>query len=476
MSDLFRLLIDGRWIATDGRATIPVLNPATGTPIGVIPKATPADIDAAAAAADLAFANWRDRPPRQRAKLLRDAAACLRAGAAHTAHALTLEEGKPLAESLAEVESAAIYTEWFAEEALRAFGSHIGSPDDSSVDYVCIAEPVGPTLILVPWNFPLAEAAVHVAPALAAGCSVILKPPEEAPGAAIAYVQSFVDAGAPPGLLNVLMGDPGEIAERLIADPRIRRVAFTGSTAVGKHLASLAGGALKRSTMELGGDAPVVIDRDSDLERAIPAIVGAKFRNAGQVCVAPNRIFVHERIHDAVAEGFVRAARALVVGDGLAPETTMGPMANARRIDAMTALLADARSRGGKILCGGERIGNRGFFWAPTVVTDAPDDAAIARTEIFGPVLSLYRFSDLDNAIQRANATPAGLAAYGFAGSDASARRLGRGLRAGMVGVNTMRIFATPTPFGGVRDSGWGRIGGREGLAECLDMKLIARG
>jgi succinate-semialdehyde dehydrogenase/glutarate-semialdehyde dehydrogenase len=470
------LLIGGNWISNEDRPQLPVINPATGSGIWSHPIASRTDVNAAAEAADIAFRDWQRQTPRHRAKLIAVAAGILRSNANEIARALTLEQGKPLAEARNEVESAAAYTEWYAQEAIRTFGTNVCSPDDTTVEYVTTFEPVGPTLILVPWNFPIAEAAVHVAPALASGCSIILKSPEEAPSAAMAYAQAFVAAGAPPGLVNVLMGDPGMIAEQLIADPRIRRVAFTGSTAVGKQLASLAGANAKRSTMELGGDAPVIIDLDADISRAVPEISAAKFRNAGQVCVAPNRIFVHEKILDVVTEGFAKVASNLVVGDGLAPDTTMGPMANARRIDAMERLLSDAKVRGAKIVCGGNRIGQVGCFWEPTVVTGAPDDSEIANTEIFGPIISLYSFSSMDEAIRRANSTKAGLAAYGYTTSQSTANRLGKSLRAGMVGINTMKIFATPTPFGGMRDSGWGKIGGREGLFECMEMKLVARG
>jgi succinate-semialdehyde dehydrogenase/glutarate-semialdehyde dehydrogenase len=470
----FALLIRGRRVTAKEREPIAVVNPATEAPIGDIPKATMADVDQAAEAAASAFERWRKTTPAERSALLLKAADLFRKHKAEIARNLTLEQGKVLAEAEVEVESTISYCEWFAGEALRAYGRVVANPGDSAMTHLIVKEPIGPCAVFTPWNFPLTEPAIHITAAIAAGCSVVLKPSEETPGTGVALARVFQEAGAPEGLVNVVTGVPAEISERLIRNPLVRKVSFTGSVAVGKQLAALAGAEMKPCTMELGGNAPFIVCDDADMERAVSDLTYAKWRNAGQVCTAPNRVFADNRVHDSLVERMTMAAKAIIVGDGLDSKSRMGPLANPRRLEALERLIADARRRGAEIVTGGERISNRGYFFAPTVIIGGGDNFELATNEIFGPVLSILRFEDLEDAIARANAVPVGLSAYAYTRSDEKARRLMRGLRSGMVGINTVRTAPFSVPFGGVRDSGYGAVGGQEGLEQFFERKAIA--
>jgi succinate-semialdehyde dehydrogenase/glutarate-semialdehyde dehydrogenase len=466
------LYIDGAWIAD--RPGEAVVNPAVGQPIAMLPHASAADLDAALAAAQRGFDHWRDVSAYDRAKIMRRAAERIRGRAEAIARILTLEEGKPLRESLVEVSYAADVIDWYAEEGRRAYGRVIPSrsPD---IRYLVLAEPVGPALAFTPWNFPALTPARKIGGALAAGCSLILKASEETPGTAVELVRAFHEAGLPPGVLNLVFGRPAEISERLIASDIPRKLSFTGSVPVGKHLMRLAADKLLRTTLELGGHSPVVVFDDVDPVAMAEAAVAGKFRNAGQVCVAPTRFYVQEAVYAPFVERFVARSRELQLGDGLDPATDMGPLASARRLEAMDRFVADARDRGAEIVTGGARRGNHGFFYEPTVITGAPDDSLVMTEEPFGPLAPITSFRDLDEVVVRANALPYGLAAYAFTASVKRATAIANGLKAGMVGVNGFGISNPETPFGGVRESGHGQEGGLEGLQAYLDTKFVAQ-
>jgi succinate-semialdehyde dehydrogenase / glutarate-semialdehyde dehydrogenase len=379
-----QLFIDGQW--RPGRGTpAPVLNPANEETIGSHAVADKADLDDAVAAALRGFAKWRNTSAFERSKVMRKAADILRERNESVARAMTLEQGKPLAESRMEAAAGADVIDWLAEEGRRAYG-RIVPGRATNVSQMVVKEPVGPVAAFSPWNFPINQAVRKISAALAAGCSIIIKGPEDTPISCAALVAAFADAGVPPGVLNLVFGDPAAISAYLIPHPAIRKISFTGSTAVGKQLASLAGLHMKRVTMELGGHAPAIVFEDADVDRAVKVLTASKFRNAGQVCVAPTRFIVHESVYPRFVDGFVTAAKSIKVGDGLEEGVTMGPVAHARRMDAMEALTADAVSHGAKVACGGERIGNRGYFFPPTVLTDVPMGARVMNEEPIGPI------------------------------------------------------------------------------------------
>ncbi len=473
MYDDIDLYIDGTWRpASDGRR-IDVMNPATGLRLAGVAHAGRADLDEALETAERGFRHWRDVPALTRSGIMRGAASLLRERCESVARLMTQEQGKPLAESRIEVNSAADTLDWFAEEGRRAYGRLI-PPRVAGVRQIVTKEPVGPVAAFTPWNFPINQAIRKVAAALAAGCSVILKAPEETPASPAAMVRCLADAGLPKGVLNLVYGDPAEISGYLIPHPVIRKISFTGSTAIGKHLAAMAGSHMKRATMELGGHAPAVVCADADLDRAASLLAAAKFRNAGQVCIAPTRFLVQDSVHDAFVDRLVAASEAIVVGDGLDASTTMGPLANGRRLDAMEALVGDAVERGATLRSGGRRIGNAGHFFAPTVLTGVPLDARAMNEEPFGPVALVTRFGTLDEAIAEANRLPYGLAAYAHARSSAAIDRLSNGIEAGMVSINHNGLGLAETPFGGVQDSGYGSEGGPEALEAYLVTKFTS--
>ncbi len=469
-----KLFVDGEWLDAQGRVTEDVINPATGEPIAALPHATAEDLDRAVAAASRAFKAWRATTAYDRAKIIRKAADILRERTNEIAPRMTLDQGKPIGEAIQEVHIAADILDWTADEGRRTYGRVIPSRVPGA-RWLVTREPVGPVAGFTPWNFPGIIPARKISAALATGCTMVIKPSEETPSTVLEIARALDDAGLPKGVLNVVHGKPSDVSEHLIAADGIRKITFTGSTAVGKQLAVLAAQAgVKRTTMELGGHAPVLIFEDADIDLAIKVMAFAKFRNAGQVCISPTRFYVHDSVHDRFVDGFAKAAAALKVGDGLDPASQMGPLANSRRVPAMERMVADAVQRGAKVETGGERGANRGYFYAPTVLSDVPQDALIMNEEPFGPVAVTARFSSFDEVIEQANRLPYGLASYAFTQSASTAAMLGDAIEAGMLGINNNAISMTETPFGGVKQSGYGSEGGSEGMDAYLVTKFIS--
>ncbi|MEP6785532.1 MAG: NAD-dependent succinate-semialdehyde dehydrogenase [Sphingomonadales bacterium] len=464
------LFVDGSWRVGEGRDLHDVVNPATGGTLAEVPSATAADLDEALAAADKGFKLWRATDVDARSAILRKAAALMRERADSIGRTMTLEQGKPLAEARAEVVGGASMFDWYAEEAKRNYGRVLVRP--AGQRSIVIKQPAGPVAAFSPWNFPVYLMAKKLAPALAAGCSVIAKPPEETPGCTTAVMQCLIDAGLPAGVCQMVFGTPDTISRHLIASPVIRKVSFTGSVPVGRHLMKLASDGLKRVTMELGGHAPVLIFDDCDLEKTLDMVVPQKFRNAGQVCVSPTRFYVQSGIYDAFLDGFAKRTANVKTGSGLDTSTKMGPLANVRRPDAIGALVDDAKAKGARVLAGGER-GDGGFFFQPTLLADVPDAADIMSNEPFGPVAVTARFENFDDAIEKANRLPFGLAAFAFTENGRRANMLGDAIESGMVGINTFAISSADAPFGGVKDSGFGSEGGSEGLESYLVVKAV---
>jgi succinate-semialdehyde dehydrogenase / glutarate-semialdehyde dehydrogenase len=468
------LFINGEWTAgTSGRSEA-IVNPATGATLARLAHAGPAELDAALHAADKGFKVWRKVSAFERAKLLRKAGEIIRSRADAIAELMTQEQGKPLAEARMETLAAGDIMDWFAEEARRTYGRIVPARADGVVQLV-VKEPVGPVAAFTPWNFPINQAVRKVSAALAAGCSVILKGPEETPASCAALVQAYVDAGLPAGVLNLVFGVPAEISAYLIPSPIIRKITFTGSTPVGKQLAALAGQHMKRITMELGGHAPAIVFGDADVEAAIKQLAASKFRNAGQVCIAPTRFLVHESVCERFTEGFVAAARALKVGDGMAAATRMGPLANGRRVEAMQRLVDDAVGQGAKLLTGGKRIGSAGNFFEPTVLGNVPTGARIMNEEPFGPVAPIVSFASFDEVVAEANRLPFGLAAYAYTRSSKTMQAIGAALESGMVTINHVGFALPELPFGGIKDSGYGSEGGSEAIESYLNTKLVTQ-
>jgi succinate-semialdehyde dehydrogenase/glutarate-semialdehyde dehydrogenase len=468
------LHIDGAWVKGAGGKSEPVLNPATGDSIGDVPHADKADLDRALAAAEKGFKAWRKVSAYDRYKLMRKAADIFRSRIDEIAAVLTLEQGKPLAEAKGEAMAGADVIDWFAEEARRAYGRVIPARGEG-IYQIVVKEPVGPVAAFTPWNFPINQAVRKISAAVATGCSVIIKGPEETPASCAALVQAYLDAGLPAGVINLVFGVPAEISEYLIPHPTIRKISFTGSTVVGKHLASLAGAHMKRVTMELGGHAPAIVFDDADVDVAVKLLSANKFRNAGQVCVSPTRFLVQEKVYEPFVEKFVKAAKAIKVGDGLDKETRMGPLANARRIEAMERFITDAKAKGAKVETGGNRIGNKGFFFEPTVLTDVPKDAKIMNEEPFGPVAPITPFKDFDSVVSEANRLPYGLAAYAYTRSAKTAAAIGAAVETGMISINHHGLALPEVPFGGVKDSGYGSEGGSEAIEGYLVTKFITQ-
>ena len=469
-----RLFIRGAWRDATGGRTLPVHNPATGQPIGRVAHAEIADLDAAVQAARQGFEVWRDTPPAERSRVMRGAAALLRERAADIAAVLTQEQGKPLAEASTEVKAAADIIDWFAEEGLRLYGRVVPSRANAAVRQLVLKDPVGPVAAFTPWNFPVNQVVRKLGAALATGCSMIVKAAEETPASPAALVQAFADAGLPAGVLGLVYGDPAQISAHLIAHPLIRKVTFTGSTAVGKQLAALAGSHMKRVTMELGGHAPVIVADDADLEQAAKVISAAKFRNAGQVCISPTRFLVQRGVAKDFARALAGHAQRLQVGDGLQQGTQMGPLANARRIGAMEQFTQDALQRGAVLLAGGGRMGESGNFWEPTVLEEVPREARVFNEEPFGPLAAIASFETLDEAIAEANRLAYGLAGYAFTSSLRNADLLTRRIEVGMLWINMPATPWPELPFGGVKDSGYGSEGGPEALDAYVNLRSVA--
>lgn len=473
MPDMARLFIAGEWTeGSDGRDA-DVVDPATGTPFGKVAFASKLDMDRAIEAAAGAFPAWSARSAYERSGILRKAGQLLRDRADAIAPLLMREQGKPLAEAKGEVVGSADHIDWAAEEGRRLYGRVI-PPRAANVSQIAHKVPLGPVAGFSPWNFPVSQAVRKIAGALGAGCTIIIKCPEETPFSCIELVRCFEDAGVPVGAVNLLFGVPSEISEYLIPSDKIRMVSFTGSVPVGKLLGEIAARHVKRCTLELGGHSPFVVCEDANLDDAIKLAVTLKYRNAGQVCAAPSRFFVHESKYEKFVGGFVEASKALTVGAGSDTASQMGPLANNRRLDAMQDFVADALDRGATLRTGGRRIGNQGFFFEPTVLTDVPDDARLMTEEPFGPIAPIAPFSDLGTAIAKANSLPFALAAFAFAQSQETVERLGAELEAGMVSINHFGIAAPETPFGGMKDSGYGSEGGIEGMDAFLTTKFIS--
>jgi succinate-semialdehyde dehydrogenase/glutarate-semialdehyde dehydrogenase len=469
-----QLFINGQWQQSVEGRTMPVVNPATGKEIGRVAHAGRPDLDRALEAAQKGFEVWRDMVPAERSKIMRKAAAFMRERAAEIALLLTQEQGKPLVEAKGEAMAAADIIEWFAEEGFRVYGRVVPSRASLAIRQMVLKDPVGPVAAFTPWNFPINQVVRKVGAALAAGCSILVKAPEETPAAPAALVKAFADAGLPPGVLGLVYGNPAEISSYLIPHPIIRKVTFTGSIPVGKQLAALAGQHMKRATMELGGHAPVIVCEDADIALAVKTAGAAKFRNAGQVCISPTRFLVHKSVVNDFAQALADQAKGLKVGDGLTDGTQMGPLANSRRIEAMSAFTEDAVKKGAKLLAGGQRIGSAGNFWQPTIFADVPREAKIFNDEPFGPMAAIRPFDTLEDALAEANRLPYGLAGYGFTRSLKNADLLARRLEVGMVWINMPAMPSAEMPFGGVKDSGYGSEGGPEAIEAYVNARAIA--
>ncbi|ANB75606.1 NAD-dependent succinate-semialdehyde dehydrogenase [Paraburkholderia phytofirmans OLGA172] len=474
MYEKLSLYIDGEFIDGGPRSSQNVLNPSTLETIAHLPHADEVDLDRAIAAAHRAFESWRQTSAMDRATILRNVGARIRDEVDVIARNITLDQGKPLAEAKAEVLACADHVDWHAEECRRIYGRVIPARH-SSIRQIVVHEPVGVCAAFTPWNFPFNQAIRKVAAALGAGCTLILKGPEESPSAIMAIARLFHDAGLPKGCLNIVWGKPAEISHRLITSPIVRKISFTGSVEVGKQLAALAGSHMKRVTMELGGHAPVLVFDDSDVPRAAKMLAKLKVLNAGQVCVSPTRFFVQEGAYDEFVSIFRDTLASVKVDDGLQANVNMGPVANERRVAAMSAFVEDARRLGGKVLFGGEPLQRTGHFFPPTLITDLPDSAKLMREEPFGPIAPIVRFKDVDEGIRRANSLPFGLASYVFTGSLHTATYVSNAIEAGMVNINHFGISLPETPFGGIKDSGIGVEGGSETFDGYVSAKFITQ-
>lgn len=464
------LYIDGQWRKT--ARSIAVVNPTTEEEIARLPHADYSDLDDALAAAAKGFAVWSQTPPIRRANVLLKAAAILRERQEEIATAITMEHGKPFKQAKLEVIRGCEFFEWDAGEAMRTYGRVI--PSGPGVRYVVHHQPIGTVAGFSPWNFPMSQPCRKVSGAIASGCSIILKAAEETPAGALHIARALHDAGLPPGVLNLVFGTPAEISEHLIKQDQVRLIAFTGSTAVGRQLTTLAAQSMTPVLMELGGHAPVIVCEDADVKAA--AISGAirKMRNAGQVCTSPTRFFVHESIFDEYTQAFVQRAAATVVGDGFDANVEMGPLANDRRIAALTDMVDDALAVGAELRTGGHRCGDKGYFFEPTVLANVPDNARVMQEEPFGPLAIINPVASLDQAIEQANSVPYGLAAYGFTNRADYVDRMVDGVEAGNLSINTLEASLPETPFGGVKSSGYGREGGTEGLHNYMITKNLS--
>jgi len=474
MASHTQLFINGSWTDSLGGSTLPVINPATAEILGTVSRAGRPDLDLALDAAQKGFLAWRKVSAFDRSKIMRKAADLIRSRIDNIARILTTEQGKPLAEAKTEILVAADVIDWFAEEARRTYGRVI-PPRAEGVYQLVIKEPVGPVAAFSPWNFPINQAVRKISIALAAGCSIILKGPEETPGPCAELVRAFNDAGVVPGAVNLVFGVPAEISEYLIPHPIIRKISFTGSTAVGKRLAALAGLHMKRVTMELGGHAPVIIFDDADLDIATKAMAASKYRNAGQVCISPTRFLIQKKAYDSFVEKFIHASKQVHVGDGLEAGTTMGPLAHDRRLHAIQGFVADAVEHGAEVQTGGNQIGDKGYYFPPTILTHASKDSRVMNDEPFGPVAVMIPFSDFDEAVAEANRLPYGLAAYAWTKSAKTANLIGAAVESGMVSINHVSLALPETPFGGVKDSGYGSEGGSEAMEAYLNSKFVTQ-
>lgn len=469
-----QLLLANEWTPGAGNRTLPVVNPATGAVIGTVAYAQPVDLDRALEAASRGFEAWRRVSAYERAKIMRKAAELLRERIDTVAALLTLEQGKPVAEAKAEVLNSADTIDWCAEDGRRSYGRVIPARSEGVYQLV-LKEPIGPVAAFTPWNFPMFQIVRKLSAALAAGCSIIVKAPEETPAAPAELIRAFVDAGVPPGTVNLVYGDPGQISNHLISHPVIRKVSFTGSTAVGKKLAALAGMHMKPATMELGGHAPVVVFDDADAVHAARTMAAAKFRNAGQVCLSPTRFLVQESIYPQFVEAFVAHARSLKVGNGLEDGIHMGPLANHRRMTAMAANLEDAIRHGAQLRSGGKAIAAKGNFFEPTVLAEVPNQAQAMNEEPFGPLAIINPFRSFEDAVREANRLPYGLGAYAWTRSARTANAIASAVESGMISINHVGPAIPEVPIGGVKDSGYGSEGGSEAVEQYLHTKFVSQ-
>ena len=469
------LFLNGEWKEATAKETLEIINPATEEVIGKVSHARKEDLDIALNAAENAFNSWKNVSAYERSKILRKAADIVRSKADQIATLMTMEQGKPLIEAKMETMGAADSIDWYAEEGRRAYGRIIPSRAPQGVYQFVFKEPVGVVAAFTPWNFPLNQVVKKVAAAFAAGCTAIVKGPEETPASVAELIKAFDEAGMPKGSINLVYGIPAEISEYLISHPIVRKVTFTGSTAVGKLLASLAGTHMKRVTMELGGHSPAIVCEDADVKAAVKILSANKFRNAGQVCISPTRFLVHDSVYEEFVDGFVKQAEALNVGNGLDEGIKMGPLAHDRRLTAIEGFVADAVENGAKVLTGGKRKGNKGYFFEPTVMTNVSNEARIMNEEPFGPLAPINSFSSIDEVVQESNRLNYGLAAYAYTNSAKTAQDLGQAIESGQVSINHHGLGLVDTPFGGVKDSGYGSEGGPEGLDAYMTTKLVSQ-
>ncbi|MDO8712907.1 MAG: NAD-dependent succinate-semialdehyde dehydrogenase [Polynucleobacter sp.] len=468
-----QLLINGKWLDSSDGQSIAVINPGTGLEIGRVSCAAKSDLDAALSAAQIGFDIWRKIPAIERSRLMELASKNLRERLEDIAMLITLEQGKPLAEARGEVMMAIEVIDWFAGEARRVYGRVIPARN-LCIDQRALKFPVGPVAAFTPWNFPVNQIARKLAAALSCGCSIIIKAPEETPASPAALIQAFIDAGIPNGVVGLVYGNPAEISEYLIAHPIIRKITFTGSTPVGKQLASLAGKYMKRCTMELGGHAPVIVADDADIKLAVKSAGAAKFRNAGQVCISPTRFLVHDSRKDEFIKETLSYIENLRVGNGLDDLVNMGPLANGRRLNAMAELTSDALKKGANIITGGKKIGDIGNFFQPTLLDNVSLDAKLFNEEPFGPILGIKTFKHIDEAINEANRLDFGLAGYAFTSSIKNSHKLSQELEVGMLWINQQATAWPEMPFGGIKDSGYGSEGGYEAMEAYLNTKSVS--
>ncbi|MDH3693996.1 MAG: NAD-dependent succinate-semialdehyde dehydrogenase [Gammaproteobacteria bacterium] len=468
------IFVAGQWKSGNNRPTESVINPADESVIGQLPHATADDLDYAVESAVRGFNLWRSASAQQKADVLNKAADIVAVRKDNNAEIMTLEQGKTLAESAGEWDRVVDTLRWHAQAVYELADVAYPARAGGLVQHSQL-EPVGVALALTAWNFPAILPVRKLAPALAAGCSVILKAAEETPASAIELVRALQDAGLPNGVVNLIFGVPSEVSGYMLQRKEIRKLSFTGSVPVGKLLAGQAAMGLKRCTLELGGHAPAIVFDDADVQNAVNLIAGFKYRNAGQVCIAPSRVYVHEKIVDDFTNGFVEFANNLVVGDGRDDATQMGPMANSRRIEAMQSLTDDALAKGARLLTGGAGKQDKGFYWQPSVLNNVPDNADILQQEPFGPVAPIVSFSDYDELISRVNGLEYGLASYVFTQSEQRQEKLIDDIECGGIAVNTVTPAQPDTPFGGVKESGYGYEGGMAGINAYLNQKLVSR-
>ncbi len=469
------LFLNGEWREAVAKESLEIINPATEEVIGKVSHARKEDLDIALNAAEKAFESWKNVSAYERSKILRKAADIVRSKADHIATLMTMEQGKPVIEAKMETMGAADSIDWYAEEGRRAYGRIIPSRAPEGVYQFVFKEPVGVVAAFTPWNFPLNQVVKKVAAAFAAGCTAIVKGPEETPASVAELIKAFDEAGMPKGSINLVYGIPAEISEYLIAHPVVRKVTFTGSTAVGKLLASQAGTHMKRVTMELGGHSPAIVCEDADVKTAVKILSANKFRNAGQVCISPTRFLVHDSVYDEFVDGFVKQADSINVGNGLEDGVKMGPLAHDRRLTAIEGFVADAVEKGAKILTGGKRKGNKGYFFEPTVMTNVSKESRIMNEEPFGPLAPINSFSSIDEVVEESNRLNYGLAAYAYTNSAKTAQDLSQKIESGQVSINHHGLGLVDTPFGGVKDSGYGSEGGPEGLDAYMTTKLVSQ-